>query len=126
MKSKVTNKELKEWVPNPDQLEFIKNKWAVYNDPPRTYTKTRICEMFKISDVLFMRLVAKHKIKAKKEPKGYIKDFTAYKRVPVPCEYGCPTFILIHPDRDAEQARKAYIKKHKARTKKQSGNEYGD
>lgn len=104
-------KEYKEWIPTPDQLDIIREKYSVYNDPPRRYTKTRLLEMFKITDILFVRLVAKHKIKPKKHPVGYTRDFSKYIRVPVPCPLRCPTFILVHPDRDPEQARLKYIEK---------------
>lgn len=122
-----TPKERKEWNPNPDQLELIRTKYAVFNNPPHTYTKTRLCEMFKITSVLFDRLVARHKIKPKKEPKGHVRDFSNYIRVPVPCNFGCPTFIVIHPDRDPIEAKKRYIKKHNFnKIKKQDGNDYKD
>jgi len=136
MTKTIVKKELKEWIATQDQHEIIVNKYAAFNDPPHRYTKTRLCDMFNISAILFERYIARHKIKPKKTPKGYTKDFSKYKRVSVPCNYNCNTIILIHPDRCPIEAKDNYINRMiesgrikvsgEVKNKKQDGNEYND
>ena len=136
MTQNIVKKELKEWSATTDQHEFILAKYAAFNDPPHRYTKTRLCDMFKITPLIFDRYLSRYKIKPKKTPKGYTKDFPKYKRVSVPCDYNCNTVILIHPDRCPIEAKANYIDRMiesgrikvsgEVKNKKQNGNEYND
>ncbi|HEY4756035.1 MAG TPA: hypothetical protein VIH28_08280 [Ignavibacteriaceae bacterium] len=115
--SELTGKKMKLWEPTYEQAIFIKERYATYNSI-NTWTKSRICERFKVSSAVLDRYLAKHNIKPKKEPKGKSRDLTGFIRIPVPCEFGSQTYILIPPDKDPVEALENYKKRNEEKLKR--------
>jgi hypothetical protein len=105
------NTKKKIWQPSEADIAFIKKRYATFNSK-QTITKTRILEKYGISGPVFDRFCVKHGIRPKQPKAPQIKDFSAYQRVPVPDpQYGCVTYILVHPDKCPIQAKKKYVEK---------------
>lgn len=106
-------KKIKEWQPTPDQVDFIRAKYATYYSNNKTLTKTRLAKLMGVSLPLFERFCQKAGIKPKQPKEHYERDFTGYIRVPVPDKYNSPTYLLVPPDRCPIKAKKKYMEKHR-------------
>ncbi len=113
METTVKPKRRKEWHPTQDQVQFIRDKYATYFSVGHTLTKTRLAKLMGVSIPLFDRFCQRAGIRPKQPNNHQNKDFTGYIRVPVPCKSTCPTYLLVAPDRDPEEAKRRYMKKYK-------------
>ena len=116
MRNQKTGRKLKVWKPTEEQENIIRTKYADYYLNKVTLTKSRLCEMFKVTAPQFDRWCGLDGVKPIKRNKKENKDFTGYKRIPVPCKRNCEsgtTFLLVPPDRDVKKAKENYLKRYK-------------